>query len=159
MSIRIGFGYDVHRLEEGESLILGGVRIPHTKGTIAHSDGDVLIHALCDAILGAANLRDIGFHFPDTDAQFKNRESIFFLKKVIELIDNKGYKFGNMDATICAEKPKLLDYIPQMQKFISKAMNVSEDLISIKATTEEKLGFVGEEKGISVHVVVLIESK
>lgn len=157
MSIRVGFGYDLHRLEPGESLILGGVEIPHYKGTVAHSDGDVLIHALCDALLGAANLRDIGFHFPDTDLKFKNKESVFFLKETIKLIREKGYSFGNMDATISMEKPKLKDFIPQMQMFLADAIGVDADLISIKATTGEKLGFVGEERGVAVNVVVLIE--
>lgn len=159
MSIRIGFGYDVHRLKEGESLILGGIKIPHNKGTIAHSDGDVLIHALCDALLGAANLRDIGFHFPDNDKKYLNIESVFFLERTLKLLYEKGYVFGNMDATICLEKPKLQDFIPQMQEFIADALNVNPELISIKATTEERLGFVGEEKGVAVQVVVLIFSK
>jgi 2-C-methyl-D-erythritol 2,4-cyclodiphosphate synthase len=159
MPIRVGFGYDLHRLEPGESLILGGVEIPHYKGTVAHSDGDVLIHALCDALLGAANLRDIGFHFPDTDIKFKNRESVHFLKETIKLIGEKGYSFGNMDATICMEKPKLKEFIPLMQKYLADVIEVDIDFISIKATTGEKLGFVGEERGVAVHVVVLINLK
>jgi 2-C-methyl-D-erythritol 2,4-cyclodiphosphate synthase len=159
MSIRVGFGYDVHRLSDGESLILGGVEIPHTKGTVAHSDGDVLIHAICDALLGAANLRDIGFHFPDNNNEYKNKESVFFLKETIKLVYEKGFVFGNLDATICLEKPKIIDYIPKMQVFVAQAIGVDKDMISIKATTEEKLGFVGQENGVAVHAVVLIIKK
>ncbi len=156
MNIRIGYGYDVHRLTEGETLWLGGVLIPHRKGTVAHSDGDVLIHALCDAMLGAAKMRDIGFHFPDTSSSFKNIDSKILLKKTKELISTKGYRIGNVDMTIAAQKPKLKDYIPEMEQTLASVLSVDEDAISIKATTTEQLGFEGREEGISVHAVVLI---
>lgn len=157
MSFRVGFGYDVHALAEGESLWLGGVLIPHHKGTIAHSDGDVLIHAVCDALLGAAKLRDIGYHFPDTSADFKNIDSKILLKKVLELIKEKGYSVGNIDVTIAAQKPKLKDFIPQMEETMARILEVDEDAVSVKATTTERLGFEGREEGISVYAVVLIE--
>lgn len=156
MNIRIGYGYDVHRLTEGETLWLGGVLIPHCKGTVAHSDGDVLIHALCDAMLGAAKMRDIGFHFPDTSSNYKNIDSKILLKKTKELISSKGYRIGNADMTIAAQKPKLKDYIPEMELALATLLSVDEDAISIKATTTEQLGFEGREEGISVHAVVLI---
>lgn len=154
--IRTGFGIDVHALAEGESLILGGIEISHTKGTIAHSDGDVLIHAVCDALLGAANRRDIGFHFPDTSADFKNVDSKILLKKVVSLIDEKGYKIGNIDSTLAAQKPKLKDYIPLMQKKMAEVMGISSEDIAIKATTTEKLGFEGRQEGITAYASVLI---
>lgn len=157
MDYRIGHGYDVHRLAEGENLWLGGVEIPHYKGTIAHSDGDVLIHALCDALLGAAKLRDIGTHFPDTSSEFKNIDSKILLKKVLELIRQKNYSVGNIDITILAQKPKLKEYIPLMEETLAKILNISIDDISIKATTTEKLGFEGREEGISVHSVVILK--
>ena len=157
MNFRVGFGYDVHALAEGESLWLGGVLIPHHKGTIAHSDGDVLIHAVCDALLGAAKLRDIGYHFPDTSADFKNIDSKILLKKVLELIKEKGYSVGNIDVTIAAQKPKLKDFIPQMEETMARILEVDEDAVSVKATTTERLGFEGREEGISVYAVVLIE--
>ncbi len=156
MKIRTGFGIDVHALAENETLVLGGVEIPHYKGTVAHSDGDVLIHALCDALLGAANLRDIGFHFPDNSSDFKNIDSKILLERTIELIAQKGYRVGNIDSTIAAQKPKLKDYIPQMQETLAKTMNIEADCVSIKATTTEKLGFEGREEGITAYVSVLI---
>jgi len=156
MNIKIGFGYDVHELAEGETLVLGGINIPHTKGTVAHSDGDVLIHAICDAILGAANLRDIGFQFPDTAMEYKNIDSRILLSKTIKLIENKGFKVGNIDSTLALQKPKVKDYINDMQECMAKILNISSEDISIKATTTEKLGFEGREEGVSAYAVVLI---
>ncbi|MFO7827318.1 MAG: 2-C-methyl-D-erythritol 2,4-cyclodiphosphate synthase [Bacteroidales bacterium] len=157
MNLRIGYGYDVHRLEEGRDLILGGIKIPHHKGCVAHSDGDVLIHAICDALLGAAALRDIGYHFPDTDHQFKNIDSKILLQKTIHIISNHGYSLGNLDSTICLQKPKINDYIPEMINTLASVMNTKPNNISIKATTTEKLGFIGKEEGVAAHAVVLIE--
>ncbi len=157
MSLRIGYGYDVHQLVEGRDLFLGGIKIPHSKGCIAHSDGDVLLHAICDALLGAAAMRDIGIHFPNTDLQFKNIDSKILLKKTIELIAIKGYTVTNIDSTICLEKPKLKDFIPDMIKTIAKLLDTSIENVSVKATTTEKLGFVGKEEGIAAHAVVLIQ--
>ncbi len=156
MNIKIGFGYDVHQLAGGESLILGGLTIPHNKGTVAHSDGDVLIHAICDAILGAANLRDIGFQFPDNAMEFKNIDSKILLARTVELIENKGFKIGNIDSTLALQKPKVKDYINDMQKILAGILKVSIDDVSIKATTTEKLGFEGREEGVSAYAVVLI---
>jgi 2-C-methyl-D-erythritol 2,4-cyclodiphosphate synthase len=156
MHIKIGFGYDVHQLAEGESLILGGVNISHHKGTVAHSDGDVLIHAICDAILGAANLRDIGYQFPDSSTEFKNIDSAILLERTLELIENKGFKIGNIDSTIALQKPKIKDYITKMQFKLAEILKVSTDDISIKATTTEKLGFEGREEGVSAYAAVLI---
>jgi 2-C-methyl-D-erythritol 2,4-cyclodiphosphate synthase len=158
MDYRIGHGYDVHRLAEGESLCLGGIEIPHYKGTVAHSDGDILIHALCDALLGAAKLRDIGTHFPDTSAEFKNIDSKLLLQKVLVLIREKRYTIGNIDITVLAQKPKLKEYIPKMEETLARILEMDLDDISIKATTTEKLGFEGREEGISVHAVVLLKS-
>lgn len=157
MRIRVGFGYDVHRLVDGRDLWLGGVKIEHEKGLLGHSDADVLLHAICDALLGAANLRDIGYHFPDTSSQFENVDSKLLLKETLNIIRGKGYQVGNIDATICAEKPKINPHIPNMQKVISDILNISEDDISIKATTSEKMGFVGREEGYAAYVVALIE--
>lgn len=154
--LRIGLGYDVHRLVEGRDLWLGGIKIPYEKGLQGHSDADVLIHAICDALLGAANLRDIGFHFPDTAADYKNIDSKILLKKTIDLLSQKGYLINNIDATICAEQPKLNPHIPSMQKTLSEIMRISEDDISIKATTSENMGFVGRMEGIAVQAVALI---
>ena len=154
---RIGLGYDVHQLAAGEELWLGGLLIPHEKGTIAHSDGDVLLHALCDALLGAAGLRDIGFHFPDTDTAFKNIDSKILLKEVYRMVNEKGYHLVNLDATISAQRPRLKEWIPVMEETIAEVLKVSPDVINIKATTTEKLGFEGREEGISVQAVVLIE--
>lgn len=157
MNFRIGYGYDVHRLAEGETLWLGGVLIPHSKGTVAHSDGDVLIHALCDAMLGAAKMGDIGRHFPDTSAEYKNIDSKILLSKTNELIASKNYRVSNLDATIAAQKPKLKPYIPDMEETLARILNIDADAVSVKATTTEQLGFEGREEGISVHVVVLLE--
>ena len=153
---RVGMGYDVHKLVEGRKLILGGIEIPHAMGLLGHSDADVLIHAICDALLGAANMRDIGYHFPDTSADTLDMDSKVILKKVIELIATKGYKVGNIDATVCAEHPKLNPHVPAMKACLAKVMGCDEDQISIKATTTEKLGFTGREEGISAYAVALI---
>ncbi len=159
MNIRVGFGYDVHRLEEGFDLWIGGIKIEHNKGSVGHSDGDVLIHAICDALLGAANLRDIGIHFPDTDNSLKGIDSKVLLKKTNDLIKTNGFSVGNIDTTICLQTPKLKDFIPEMQKILSSVLDVPANDISIKATTTEKLGFVGKEEGISAYAVVLISKK
>lgn len=157
MNLRIGLGYDVHQLAEGEELWLGGIPIPHEKGTIAHSDGDVLLHAICDALLGAAGLRDIGYHFPDTELALKNIDSKKLLEYVYRKISIKGFRLVNLDATISAQRPKLKDWIPAMEKVIAEILESKEEFINIKATTTEKLGFEGREEGISVQAVVLIE--
>lgn len=154
---RVGMGYDVHQLVEGRDLWMGGIKIEHTKGLLGHSDADVLIHAICDAILGAANMRDIGYHFPDTAAETDGMDSKIILKKTIELIATKGYRLGNIDATICAERPKMNPHIPQMQQCMAQVIGCNPDQISIKATTTEKLGFTGREEGISAYAVALIE--
>ncbi len=156
MKIRIGFGYDVHQLKEKESLIIGGINIPHTKGTVGHSDADVLLHAICDAILGAINMRDIGYNFPDSNNKYKNINSTFFLKETGNLLQEKGFAISNIDATICLQNPKLKDYIPKMQKTIAETLSIDTGDVSIKATTTEKMGFVGKEQGISAYAVVLI---
>lgn len=156
MNFRIGFGYDVHKLKEGIDFTIGGIVVPFEKGPVAHSDGDVLIHAICDAILGAANLRDIGYHFPDNSEEFRGADSKELLKKVIALISDKGYMLGNIDATICLEKPKLKGHIPMMQSVLAKVMSVPLDCVSIKATTTEKMGFVGRLEGVSANAVALI---
>jgi 2-C-methyl-D-erythritol 2,4-cyclodiphosphate synthase len=157
MKIRVGFGFDVHQLVEGRDLWLGGIRLEHTKGLLGHSDADVLIHAICDALLGAANMRDIGYHFPDTGAEFKNIDSKILLRRTVEIIATKGYRVGNIDATICAERPKLKAHIPSMQECLAECMGINVDDVSIKATTTEKLGFTGREEGISAYATVLIE--
>lgn len=157
MNIRIGHGYDVHRLEEGFKLVIGGITIPHAKGCVAHSDGDVLIHAICDALLGAAALRDIGFHFPDTSNEFKGIDSKILLKRTFQLLNKYGYSLVNIDSTICLQKPKIQEYIPEMIRTLANTLEVNPDKISIKATTTEKLGFIGNEEGISAHAVVLIQ--
>ncbi|MFO7369995.1 MAG: 2-C-methyl-D-erythritol 2,4-cyclodiphosphate synthase [Bacteroidales bacterium] len=156
MLMRVGIGYDVHQLAEGRKLILGGIEIPHEKGSVAHSDGDVLIHAICDALLGAANLRDIGFHFPDHSATYKNISSVILLEQTVKILKEKGYRVGNIDSTICLQRPKIKDTIPQMVECLSRALDTDPENVSVKATTTEKLGFVGEEKGISVYAVALI---
>ena len=153
----MGFGYDVHRLVTGRLLWLGGIQIAHETGLLGHSDADVLIHAICDALLGAANMRDIGYHFPDKDAALKDIDSKILLKKTVGLIATKGYRVGNVDATVCAERPKLNPHIPQMQQVLAEVMGVEPEDISIKATTTEKLGFTGREEGISAYATVLIE--
>ncbi|MDH5598054.1 MAG: 2-C-methyl-D-erythritol 2,4-cyclodiphosphate synthase [Cyclobacteriaceae bacterium] len=156
MKIRTGFGYDVHRLEEGREFWLGGVVIPHEKGALGHSDADVLIHAICDAILGAANKRDIGFHFPDTDPRYKNVDSKILLEEVVNIIRKDHWEISNIDSTICLEKPKVNPFIPDMKKAMARAMKIDEDDLSIKATTSEKMGFVGKEEGIAAYAVVLL---
>ena len=157
MKIRVGFGYDVHRLVEGRELWLGGIRIEHTHGLLGHSDADVLIHAICDALLGAANMRDIGYHFPDTAAETDGIDSKILLRKVIALIATKGYTLGNIDCTVCAEQPKLNPHIDTMRLCLADVMRTDPDNISIKATTTEKLGFTGRREGISAYAVALIE--
>jgi 2-C-methyl-D-erythritol 2,4-cyclodiphosphate synthase len=156
--MRIGTGYDVHKLVEGRKLIIGGVEIPHTLGLLGHSDADVLLHAIMDAILGAAGLGDIGKHFPDTDEQYKGADSIKLMEHVAELIAEKGYIVGNVDATVIAQKPKLRPYIEQMEENVAKALGITTDRVNIKATTEEHLGFTGREEGISSQAVALLES-
>jgi len=156
MNFRIGFGYDVHKLAENKTLTLGGIVIPHTKGSVGHSDADTLIHAICDALLGASNMRDIGYHFPDTDSKLKGIDSKIILKKTVDLIKTKGYNIGNIDSTISLQKPKIKDYIPKMQETIATTCNINVEDISIKATTTEKLGFEGREEGVSASAVVLI---
>lgn len=155
--IRVGFGYDVHKLVEDRELWLGGIRLNHTHGLLGHSDADVLIHAICDALLGAANLRDIGYQFPDTAQEFAGIDSKILLRRTTELLHEKGYKIGNIDATICAERPKLNPHIEIMKATLSPLMDVETDAISLKATTTEKLGFTGREEGISAYAVALIE--
>ena len=150
-------GFDVHRLVEGRDLWLGGIKIDHSLGLLGHSDADVLIHAICDALLGAANMRDIGYHFPDTSAATLNMDSKIILRQTMELITNKGYRLGNVDATICAERPKINPHVPDMKRCLAEVMQTDEDNISIKATTTERLGFTGREEGISAYAVVLIE--
>ena len=150
-------GFDVHRLVPDRELWLGGIRIPHTMGLLGHSDADVLIHAICDALLGAANMRDIGYHFPDTSAETLNVDSKILLAKTIALIASRGYRVGNVDATVCAERPKINPHVPQMKECLAHVMGIDEDDVSIKATTTERLGFTGREEGISAYAVVLIE--
>ncbi len=157
--IRIGYGYDVHRLAEGVPFWLGGIEIEHTKGAYGHSDADVLIHVICDALLGAANMRDIGFHFSDKDPQYKGIDSKILLKRVVALIEERGYLIGNIDATVCLQSPKISEYIEKMRECLAEVMEIDENDISIKATTTEKLGFVGEEQGVSAHAVALIYEK
>lgn len=156
---RIGMGYDVHQLMEGRDLWLGGIKIEHTHGLLGHSDADVLIHAVCDALLGAANMRDIGYHFPDTAEETDGIDSKILLAKTIELIKTKGYTLGNIDCTVCAEQPKLNPHIEDMKLCMAKVMQADIDQISIKATTTEKLGFTGRKEGISAYAVALIEKK
>ena len=159
MNIRVGFGYDVHALVPDRALWLGGIRIEHTLGLLGHSDADVLIHAICDALLGAANLRDIGYHFPDTAGEYENIDSKILLRKTMALIREAGYELGNIDATVCAERPKLNPHIPQMKTVLAEVMGVDPDDISIKATTTEKLGFTGRQEGISAYATVLIQKE
>ena len=156
MNFRVGHGYDVHALGEGLKLVLGGVEIPHTKGCIAHSDGDVLLHAICDALLGAVALGDIGKHFPDTSAEFKGIDSRKLLAKVVELLADRGYKVGNIDSTIAMQRPKLRPYIDTMREQIAQTIGIDVDCVSVKATTTEKLGFEGEELGVSATCVALV---
>lgn len=157
MKVRVGFGYDVHRLVEDRELWLGGIKLEHTMGLLGHSDADVLIHALCDALLGAANMRDIGYHFPDTSSDFKGIDSKILLARTMDLIRAKGYEFGNADITVAAEKPKLNPHIEAMKQCLAQVMAVDVDDISIKATTTEKLGFTGRQEGIAAYATVLIQ--
>lgn len=156
MKIRVGFGYDVHQFEQGRPLYLGGIRLDYDKGLKGHSDADVLVHVLCDALLGAANLRDIGFQFPDTSGAYKDIDSKILLAKTVALLKEKGYSIGNIDATICAEQPKINPYIPQMKQVLAEVMGIEEEDLSIKATTTERLGFVGREEGMAAYATVLI---
>ena len=158
MRIRIGQGYDVHRLVSERKLVLGGIEIPHTKGTLGHSDGDVLIHAICDALLGAANLRDIGFHFSDTEAKYEGIDSKILLKNVASKLHENGYDIVNIDSTIVLQTPKISDYIPKMKSTLADVLNMDENDISIKATTTENMGFEGREEGVSAQAVVLVKS-
>ena len=157
MKIKVGFGFDVHQLQEGRKLILGGVDIPHVKGALGHSDADVVIHALCDALLGAAGLKDIGYYFPDTDAAFKNIDSTILLARVIELLDERNYSVGNADISLVLEQPKIKPHIDLMKERLAPILKVSTEDISIKATTNEKLGYVGREEGVAAYAVVLIQ--
>ena len=157
MSLRVGFGFDVHRLDEGQPFFLGGIKIPHSKGAVGHSDADVLIHTICDAILGAADLRDIGFHFPDTDGKYKGIDSKILLKDVLALVRKEGYELSNIDATIALQVPKINPYVSEMKSVLAQTMGVAPSQISIKATTTEKLSFVGREEGISAYAVALIQ--
>ncbi len=159
MIFRIGFGYDVHQLVEGRDLWLGGIKIDYAKGLLGHSDADVLIHAICDALLGAANMRDIGYHFPDTSADTEGMDSKVILRETIRLIATKGYSLGNIDATVCAEQPKLNPHIPAMQQCMADIIGTDPDNISIKATTTERLGFTGRQEGIAAYATALIQSK
>ena len=159
MKIRVGFGFDVHQLVEGRELWLGGIRLEHTHGLLGHSDADVLIHAICDALLGAANMRDIGYHWPDTSDDTLGMDSKIILKRTIELIATKGYRLVNIDATICAERPKMNPHIPLMQQTMAEVIGTDPDNISIKATTTERLGFTGRMEGISAYAVALIEKE
>ena len=157
MNIRVGFGFDVHKLAEGEEFWLGGILVPHEKGAVGHSDADVLIHTICDAVLGAADLRDIGFHFPDTDQKYKGIDSKILLRDVMAILRKEGYELGNIDATIALQQPKINTHIPEMKKVLAEVMSVSPGQVSIKATTTEKLSFVGREEGVSAYAVALIQ--
>ena len=159
MKIRVGFGFDVHQLVAGRELWLGGIRLEHEKGLLGHSDADVLIHTICDALLGAANMRDIGYHFPDSDDKYSGADSKVLLKSVMQKIKEGGYSVGNVDITICLEKPKLKDRISEMQQCIARVMEVDEDCVSVKATTTERLGFTGREEGIAAYAVALLEKE
>lgn len=154
--IRVGYGYDVHRYVEGHRLILGGVTVPAERGLLGHSDADVLLHAIADALLGAAAMRDIGYHFPDTDPRYAGADSVVLLREVFRLLLERGYRVGNIDATIVAEAPKLSPFVPRMQERIAETLDLSVDEVSIKATTNERMGFVGREEGMAAHAVVLI---
>lgn len=157
MKIRVGFGYDVHKLEEGKDFWLGGIKVPHTHGAVGHSDADVLIHVICDALLGAANMRDIGYHFSDTDPAYKGIDSKILLQRVMMLIRDAGYEVSNIDSTICLQRPKVNPHIPDMKVCLAEVMDIPEEDISIKATTTEKLGFVGKEEGVAAYATVLIQ--
>ena len=157
MKIRVGFGYDVHQLTENRELWLGGVLIPHDKGALGHSDADVLLHAICDALLGAAGKRDIGFYFPDTSSEFKNIDSKILLQRTIQVLKDDGWEVGNIDSTLCMERPKIMSFVPEMKKVISAICEIEEEDVSIKATTSEKMGFVGREEGVNAYAVTLIQ--
>ncbi len=157
--MRIGLGFDVHQLSEGKRFYLGGIEIPHHKGGVGHSDADVLIHAICDALLGAANLGDIGKHFPDTSAEYKDIDSKVLLKRVCVLLSDGPYKIGNIDVTLCLQQPKIASYIPKMKNVLAGVMGISEEDLSIKATTTEKLGYVGREEGVSCYAIALLLKK
>lgn len=159
MNIRVGFGIDVHRLVPGRALWLGGIRLEHETGLLGHSDADVLIHAICDALLGAAALRDIGYHFPDTGAEFENIDSKVLLRRTVALLADHGYAVGNIDATVCAERPKLNPHIERMRACLAECIGISVDDVSVKATTTERLGYTGREEGISAYAVALIERR
>lgn len=159
MNYRIGQGFDVHRLDYGRDLWLGGVKIPSEKGAVGHSDADVLLHAICDAILGAANLGDIGFHFPDTNEMYKGIDSKILLKETCRLMREAGWEIINIDSTLCLERPKIISFVPSMKEAISMAASITADLISIKATTNERMGFIGREEGLVAHAVVLLVKK
>lgn len=159
MKIRVGMGFDVHQLEEGRDFWLGGIKLPAEKGAVGHSDADVLIHAICDALLGAANLRDIGFHFSNTDNRWKGKASVFFLQEVTKMLSDKGWKVENVDCTLCLEKPKVNPHIPEMKKVLAPLMNIGEEDISIKATTNETLGYVGRQEGVNAYAVALIKKE
>lgn len=157
MSIRVGFGFDVHQLKIGHPFYLGGVLLDHSSGAFGHSDADVLIHAICDAMLGAANLRDIGYHFSDKDEQYSGISSLILLERVRDLIQAKGWRVSNMDTSICLEAPKIQAHIPEMQILLAKAAGLEADAVSIKATTNEKMGFIGRQEGLTAYAVVLLE--
>jgi 2-C-methyl-D-erythritol 2,4-cyclodiphosphate synthase len=157
MKIRVGLGFDVHQLEEGRDFYLGGIKLPATKGAVGHSDADVLIHAICDALLGAANLRDIGFHYSNKDPRWSGMDSKFFLKDVTRMLTERGWKVENVDCTLCLEAPKVNPHIPEMKKVLAPLMNITEEDISIKATTAERLGYIGREEGVNAYAVVLIK--
>lgn len=157
MKIKVGFGFDVHQLKKGHPFVLGGVNLEHASGAYGHSDADVLVHAICDALLGAANLRDIGFHFSNTNERWRGISSLLLLKEVLKLLREKNYAIGNIDAMVCLEAPKINPHIPAMKKHIAEAAEISEEDISIKATTNEQLGFIGREEGVVAYAVCLIE--
>lgn len=157
MNFRVGFGYDVHQLAEGEELWLGGVLVPHEKGAVGHSDADVVLHVICDAVLGAANMRDIGFHFPDTDPAYKGIDSKILLSQTMEIVRKEGFELGNVDVTLALQRPKVKPIIPEMQQVIAECMKVEVSQVSLKATTTEKLGFVGTEAGVSAYAVALLQ--
>ena len=157
MKIKVGFGFDVHQLKDGHPFVVGGVTLEHHKGAFGHSDADVLLHAICDALLGAANLRDIGFHFKNTDQRWKGISSVILLQETVKLLTEKGYQIGNIDAMLCLEAPKINPYIPQMQAHIAAAAGIAVDDISVKATTNEQMGFIGREEGVVAYAVCLIE--
>lgn len=159
MGIRVGFGFDVHQLQEGLDFFVGGVQIPHNKGALGHSDADALIHAICDALLGAAGLKDIGYYFPDTSAEFKGIDSKILLQRVVGLIKEKGYSVGNVDASLVLERPKIKPYIDAMREVLASILQVGIDEVSIKATTNEKMGYVGREEGIAAYAVCLIQKQ